>query len=176
MTNDEEYAVFNFKQDWVLVVLLALVVLCPWPILGLSVKPKSSPDIIAVPSEGTTLMANVSPIFGRSPYYLIVDLKNNKTKVLVNPFAKEAHAVGLRMAHLILDEKAGVAIAKFIGPEPFNNLTERGVQVYLGDPKTVEDAIRQLQAGQLIRAEKPNVPTHFGLQQQNPTPASGQVL
>lgn len=167
---------FNIKQNWVFVVLLALVAICPWPIIGLSIMPASSPEIIAVPSDGTTLAANVSPIFGRSRYFLIVDMKNNKIKVIVNPFINEAHAVGLRIAHLLLSEKAGVAIAKSIGPEPFNNLHERGIEVYVGNPQSVEEAIQMLQDGKLVRARKPNVPTHFGIEQQDPQPGAGQIL
>ncbi|MFC1462006.1 NifB/NifX family molybdenum-iron cluster-binding protein [Verrucomicrobiota bacterium] len=166
----------HIKDNAVLVILLAVLVLCPWPILGLPIKPKSSADIVVVPSEGATLSSPVSLMFGRSRYFLIVDTSSGDTKVIRNAFRTETHAVGLRVAHLILNAKAGVAIARNMGPEPFNNLTARGVHVYVGNPSTVRDAIRQLSDGMLTKTEKPTVQIHFGLEQQEKTQRAGRAF
>lgn len=172
----ESAATMNAKQNGFLVIIAALLIISPWPIFGLSIKPKSSPYIVAVPSDGTRLSSNVSTVFGRSPYFLIVDTKKNKFKILENKFRTEKHAVGLRIAYLLLNEKVGIAIAKNIGPEPYNNLTARNIQIYVGNPSTVRDAINQLKNNMLRKADKPTVQIHFGLEQhQVPTmPRSNQ--
>ncbi|MFC1587685.1 NifB/NifX family molybdenum-iron cluster-binding protein [Planctomycetota bacterium] len=153
-------------KDWFIVILITILVLSPWPILALSIKPKTYPHIVAIPTDGPTLSSGVNPFFARSRYFVIVDLKNNKIKAIKNPFKAEKHAVGLRIAHLLLDEKAGIVIAKNIGPEPFNNLSARGAQIYVGNPNTVQDAITQLNNNMLFKVEKPTVPVHYGLKQQ----------
>ena len=177
--NNKGYELFSFQQNWVMIVLLAILVICPWPILGLSIKPSSSPHLVVVPVDyvaDVKLASPVSPIFGRSRYFMVIDLeKNNKVKVIPNQFRTEKHAVGLRIAHLLLNEKAGVVIAQNIGPEPFNNLTERGAQVFIGNPGTVQDAIDQFKNGQLTRVEQPTVKIHFGLEQQKAL-SSGRVF
>lgn len=166
----------RIKDNAVLVILLAVLVLCPWPILGLPIRPKSSKDIVVVPSEGAALASPVSPMFGRSRYFLIVDTNTGDTKVIKNEFRTETHAVGLRVAHLILNEKAGVAVARNIGPEPFNNLTARGVVVYVGNPRTVREAVQQLTDGKLVRAQEPTVQVHFGLAEQERTRPPGRAF
>lgn len=156
----------NIKEDAVMAILLAVLIVCPWAILGLDIKPKSSADIVVVPSEGPALSSPVSPMFGRSRYFLIINLKNGTVKAVQNRFRLETHAVGLRVAHLLLNEKAGIVIAKRIGPEPFRNLNARGIRIYVGNPTTVEDAVRQLKRKTLAEAKRPNAQIHFGLEQQ----------
>lgn len=152
-------------RPW-LPILLAVAVISPWPALAVHWKETGRPDRMAIPATRASFDAQVSTVFSRAKYFLIVDLDTNEAHWLTNPYRKAQHAAGLRCAYLLLDEGAGVVLAKHIGPEPYNNLSSRGVRIYTGNPNTVADAIREFRAGALTRVDRPTVPIHYGLEQQ----------
>ena len=76
----------------------------------------------------------------------------------MNKFANSNYKVGLQVTHLLLQEKVGVVIAKNVGPEPYGNLTKRGVVVYDGLAMNVQEAIYKYQNNMLLRT---NGPTGF---------------
>ncbi len=146
--------------------MLAVLLIAPWPIIALSQKSSVSPNIVAVPANGPSLSAAVSPVFSRSAYFVLIDLKTNEVKAIPNPYRNEQHTVGLRCADLLAENEAGVVIAKqAIGPEPYTQLTSRGVQVFVGNPQTVANAVDQYKRGLLRRADAATVKTHHGLQE-----------
>lgn len=172
----------KIRIQWLFIIPLAILVISVLPIFALSIKQMTSARIVAVPADGITFSSNVSSMFSRSPYFVIVDLENKRKKVIKNPFSDVQHGAGLRIAHLLLDEKVGVVIAKNIGPEAYGNLNAWDVRIYVGSCSTVQDAIRRLQNNMLARATKPNAQPHYGLKLQGapvgptgPCPLSGGV-
>ena len=170
----------KIRTTWLFIIPLAILVISALPIFTLAIKQKASAHIVAVPADGVTLSSNVSSMFSRSPFFVLVDLDNNKRRAIRNPFANQAHGAGLRIAHLLLDKKAGVVVAKNIGPEAFGGLNAWDVRVYVGRCSTVQDAICRLQNNMLVRATGPNVRAHYGLELQGapvgptgPCPLSG---
>jgi predicted Fe-Mo cluster-binding NifX family protein len=155
---------------WPLIVGLAILLVSPWPVLAMTIKRSVSGDIIAVPATAPTLDSQISPIFSRSPYFIIVDLKKNTAKVVPNEFKDEKHAVGLRIAHRLLDDEVGVVLASNIGPEPYRHLSVRDVRVYSAEATTARDAVRSFRASQLPSIAGPNVPIHHGLEQLGKAP------
>jgi predicted Fe-Mo cluster-binding NifX family protein len=167
------------SRKWI-PVLVAAALLSPWPILALGIRPALQRDLAVVPTDGPTLMANVAPAFSRCRYYLIIDLGTGSVRPLENPFRNEPHAAGLRGAYLLLQQHVGLALATRVGPEPFNNLTARGVVVYGGARGTARDAIEQYVGGRLTRLSAPTAPVHYGIErqqrkQQQAPPPSGPV-
>jgi len=170
----------KIRTPWLVIIPLAILVISALPIFTLAIKQKTSACIVAVPADGVTLSSNVSSMFSRSPYFVLVDLDNNKRKAIKNPFSNQAHGAGLGITHLLLDEKAGVVVAKSIGPEAFGGLNAWDVRIYVGRCSTVQDAIFRFQNNMLVRATAPNVRAHYGLEQQGapvgrtgPCPLSG---
>ena len=110
------------------------------------------------------MSAPVSHIFARARYFVVVDLETNSAKTVENPFREAKHAVGVRIAHLLLDEKVGtVVVRKHIGPEPFDNLNDRGVRVLSLGSGSVQDAVDGYRSNTLPQLKAATVPTHFGL-------------
>ena len=172
----------KMRTQWLFIIPLAILVISALPVFTLAIKQRTSAHIVAVPADGVTLASNVSSVFSRSPYFVLVDLDNNKRRAIRNPFSNQAHGAGLRIAHLLLDEKAGVVIAKNIGPEAFGGLNAWDVRVYVGRCSTVQDAIYRLQNNMLVRASGPNVRAHYGVGLQGvpvgrtgPCPLSGST-
>lgn len=170
----------KIRTQWLFIIPLAILVISVLPVFTLAIKQKTSANIVAVPADGVMLSSSVSSTFSRSPYFVLVDLENNKRRAIKNPFSNQVHGAGLGIAHLLLDEKAGVVIAKNIGPEAYGSLNAWDVQIYVGRCSTVQDAIVRLQSNMLVRATRPNVKPHYGLKLQGapigpaePCPMSG---
>jgi len=147
------------KNAWIWVVVAAVVLVSPWPLLALARRPLAERHIVAIPVDES---GRVSRVFGRAPHFVIVNLRTGDNHVIENPYQAVAHGAGLKCSRLLMDEHVGVAIAQEIGPEPYNNLTARGIAVYVGRPATVPDALSQLQRGVLALARGPTVHTHHG--------------
>jgi len=152
-------------RPW-LPILLALGLISPWPILAVHLKETGKPDRVAIPAMRASFSAPVSTVFSRAKYFLIIDLETDKAHWITNPYRKAKHAAGLRCAYLLLDQGVGVVVAKHIGPEPYSNMSARGVRIFTGHPRTVSDAVHQYEAGALTRVERPSVQIHYGLERQ----------
>lgn len=147
----------KIKLNWYHIVIPVVVILfCP--ITFLSIRPDISRDIIAVPANEPSMLSTLAPVFSRAPYFVIYDIKLNRERYLVNNFANKNYKVGLHVAHLLVDEKAGVVIGKNVGPEPYSQLTRRGVDIYEGMAINVQEAIYKLKNNML---RKINGPTGF---------------
>jgi predicted Fe-Mo cluster-binding NifX family protein len=157
------------KKEWFNIVLMALFLITPWPIIALLRQRERHDYIIAIPAVDGQLNAPVSQIFARSPYFFIINLRDNTAKLVENRLRQEQHAVGLRIAHLLIDDKVGVVLVKgHIGPEPFHNLSARKVQIYnlSAVPQsslTVEQALSLFLKNQLPPLKGPTVPAHYGI-------------
>jgi predicted Fe-Mo cluster-binding NifX family protein len=152
------------RKEWIRALVLALVLISPWPIFVLTHPEEREGTTVAIPAEGPSLASPVSWIFSRSKYFVIVNVMTGNTRVIENPYADEAHGAGVRVAHLLLDEDVGVAIVrKHIGPEPYGNLRARGVRVFSGEARTVQEAVDLYRAGAMVKLTGPTVPAHYGL-------------
>lgn len=164
------------SRHWSFPVVLASLLLSPWPILALGVRPAPQRELVAIPVRGPELAAPVSPVFSRAPYFLIVDLRDGAVRALANPYLKAAHAAGVRCAHLLLRERVGVALVDRVGPEPFNNLSARGVVIHGGAQGRASDALAAYASGALPLLTHPTAPLHYGLERTTGAPAAAPAV
>lgn len=163
----------SFIIFWISIAILAALI---WTFFGTGRSPASvqDPNKIALPAMEPDIKAQISDVLGRSPYYIIYDMKKKSSSVVENPFLNDAHAVGLRVGAMLTAKGVGIVIGKNIGPEPIKRFNDLKLKVYIGADGTVMDGIQQYQNNQLILTDKPNVPTHYGLPGQTPCPFPGQ--
>ncbi|MBF0252451.1 MAG: NifB/NifX family molybdenum-iron cluster-binding protein [Candidatus Omnitrophica bacterium] len=134
---------------------IAAVIILFSPMIFLFVKPAVSMNIIAIPVDRPSLDAPISPVFSRCQYFIFYDLKRNEATYIVNQYLNTNHEVGMHVTHLVMREKAGIVIARTIGPEPFEHLTARGVEIYKSAAFSVRSAIMQYKTNLLERTNKP---------------------
>jgi len=146
----------------------ALLLASPWPILALALRSEPSPFTLALPSQDGTLSSPLTPIFSRSPYFVIYDTKVNKTELIKNPYLDDASGAGLKVSRLLVSHDAGSVVTENMGPEMLYYLKKRGVRTYRGNAMTVQHAIDQFRQGRLVRLTSPTVTCRYG--KRLPTP------
>ncbi len=113
---------------------------------------------IAVSSLGTEIIAQVDPRFGRTKWFVLYDTDTGESEPMLNDQALNlSQGTGIQAARQVIDQNVEAVLTGHCGPNAFRTLTEAGVQVVLGATGTVEQAVGRFQAGELKRAEAPDV-------------------
>lgn len=84
---------------------------------------------IAIPTEGNTKEAPVSPHFGRCDYYCIYDSEELSFRFIENPYVKE-NAAGNKAAKLLLEKNVDFVIASEIGNKAQKTLHSYKIKTY----------------------------------------------
>ena len=104
---------------------------------------------IAIPTNGDRgLDEEVSQIFGRAPFFTIVDLDSMAVVPKRNPGSLAQHAAGVASARAILNSGASVVITREIGPNSYEILKEAGVKIFSGDG-VIRDVVERFKRGEL---------------------------
>ena len=117
---------------------------------------------VAVSSGGTDLDAQVSPIFGRCAYFVMVDSETMEATALTNNAVGASGGAGIQSAQYVLRQGAEAVISGNIGPNSMQVLVAAGVPVYAVDSLTVREAIEALKAGKLQAVGSPTVGSDYG--------------
>ncbi len=118
---------------------------------------------IAVCSTGPNLDSQISPVFGRCPYFLIVDSETMEFKAILNPASQSGRGAGVGASQIIASEGAGAVICGNLGPNAFSILKMSGIKIYSGIfGLTVKEGIDRYRKGELREAEAPIPPGRFG--------------
>lgn len=107
---------------------------------------------IAIPSTGQGLEAQANSQFGRTPYFVLVEIKNGEIKnheTMKNQAAGARHGAGIQASQSIANRGAEVAIASNIGPKAFNALSSAGLKIFTGASGTVESVVQDYLEGNL---------------------------
>jgi predicted Fe-Mo cluster-binding NifX family protein len=87
---------------------------------------------ICICSTGTNLNSQVSPVFGRCPYFLIVNSETKEFKVIPNPAGEAGRGAGVGAAQIAASEGVKAVICGNFGPNAFSVLQMVGIKIYPG--------------------------------------------
>jgi predicted Fe-Mo cluster-binding NifX family protein len=118
---------------------------------------------IAVSSQGETLDALASPVFGRCPTYLFVEPETMAFEAVPNPAMSQGGGAGIQAAQFVVNQGASAVLSGNLGPNAFDVLQAAGVPGYLVPEGTVRQAVEAYKAGQLQPMQGPNVRAHAGM-------------
>jgi predicted Fe-Mo cluster-binding NifX family protein len=105
---------------------------------------------ICVCATGPNLDSQVSPVFGRCPYFLIIDSKTEEFKAIPNPALQAGRGAGVGASQLVASERAGAVICGNFGPNAFSILQMSRVKIYSGVfGLTIKQAIDKYNKGEL---------------------------
>jgi len=119
--------------------------------------------IIAVTARGVDLEAAVDPRFGRAAAFVVLDTDTGTVRALDNREASVAgQGAGIQAARLMADQGVHAVLTGHCGPNAYRALHAAGVRVYTGVAEgTVQDAVKQFQAGLLQEAAEADVQPHW---------------
>lgn len=118
---------------------------------------------VAVSAAGNDLRAEVSPVFGRCPYYLFVDTESLEFDAQPNPAVSAPGGAGIQAAQFVADQGVEAVLTGNVGPNAHGVLMAAGVEVYLTTGGTVQEAVQALKEGKLQSVSHPSVDSHTGM-------------
>lgn len=117
---------------------------------------------VLVSSTGDSLEAKVSPIFGRCPYFVLVDSDTMQAQALSNAAMSASGGAGVQASQFVVQQGAEVVLSGNLGPNAMQVLQAAGIEFYPVNGGTVREAVEALKAGQLQAYTRPTVPKDFG--------------
>jgi len=118
---------------------------------------------IGICALGPDLNSQVSPVFGRAPYFLILNLENDEFEAISNPAFENSRGAGVGASQILVSRGVKIIICGNFGPNAFSVLKISGVKIYSGVMGlTAKEAVKRYKEGRLKRAEIPSAPGHFG--------------
>ncbi|MCD4740619.1 NifB/NifX family molybdenum-iron cluster-binding protein [archaeon] len=107
---------------------------------------------VATASTGDTIDSQVSPFFGRCPYFLIVEFEDKEIKAsnaITNTAMNQQGGAGISAAQLVGNQKVESVIAGAIGPQAFSMLQQLNIKAFTAVPETVKSNVLKLAGGEL---------------------------
>jgi len=118
---------------------------------------------VCICATGPNLDSQVSPVFGRCPYFLIVDSETEEFKAISNLAGQAGRGAGVAASQLAASEGAKAVICGNFGPNAFSVLQMSGIKIYPGVfGLTIKQALDKYNKGELKEIKVPTAPGHFG--------------
>jgi len=108
---------------------------------------------LVIPANGNDLDAPTSPIFGRSPMFILVDPETLDFEALPNPAIDAPGGAGVQATQTVLQKNVGAVIAPSLGPNAFRVVQAAGIPAYRMVGATVREVVEAYNAGQLAPLE-----------------------
>jgi len=99
---------------------------------------------IAVSANGKSIESSVAEAFGRCPYFIFVQIKDDKivkTEAMKNKNTDQSGGAGISTARLMAENEVNAVVAGNIGPRALDVLRQFNIEAYSG-AGTVKQALR----------------------------------
>ncbi|MGO9388391.1 MAG: NifB/NifX family molybdenum-iron cluster-binding protein [Methanobacterium sp.] len=106
---------------------------------------------VAVTSNGKNLNSNSSLLFGRNPYFIVVNLENGVIKYVlsIENHEKNEKGAGNVAAQFMVDSNVKAVIGGKLGPIAFHLLRNAGIKVYKISSLNVEKNLKRFNEDKL---------------------------
>jgi len=111
---------------------------------------------IAVSSIDKNIDGNVSDVFGRSPYFIIAEIENQKierTEAIENKSTDQMSGAGISAAQLIAEKNVNAVITGNVGPRALDVLRQFNIKIYSGSG-AVKEVLQEFIDGKLKKIER----------------------
>jgi predicted Fe-Mo cluster-binding NifX family protein len=117
---------------------------------------------IAISSQGQDLSSGLDPRFGRTPGFIIYDTQSGEASHLANTQNMQAmQGAGIQTAQNVVQAGAEAVITGHVGPKAFSALQAGGIDIYLCQEPTVQEAIKAFEEKKLTPTDGADKPGHW---------------
>ncbi len=119
---------------------------------------------VCIPAVGSDMESKICPIFGRTPYFVFVEVNEgnisswNSEK---NPAEYARGGAGIMAAQKVVDAGCKAVIAISIGPKAYDLLRAAGIKIYRGFEASIRENVEKMIRNELEEFIQP-VPGRFG--------------
>ena len=115
--------------------------------------------IICIPSmDKEGLFSEISVHFGKSPYFTILDVKDNKIEEIEVIKSEGKHTGGKKTpAEIIIQSKPDVLLCANLGSKAIQMLNKEGVKIFIGASGDVENTFEEWKNNNLEPADEKTV-------------------
>lgn len=111
---------------------------------------------ICISSSGPSENSQVSPVFGRCPYFVVFDEEQERFGTVKNQAWQASRGAGIAAAQKVSDLRCQVLITGNIGPNAFYALNTGRVKIFGGGfGKTIKEVLKDFKEGKLTEAKVP---------------------
>jgi len=110
---------------------------------------------IAISSTGKDLKSEVAGLFGRCPYFLIVEIKGEKIQgfeAVENTSSKQTGGAGVSAAQIVAEKNVNAVVTGNIGPRALDVFRQFNIDVYNGSGQANE-VVHKFMEGKLERTQ-----------------------
>jgi predicted Fe-Mo cluster-binding NifX family protein len=100
---------------------------------------------IAIPVDD----GNICVSFGRTPYFMLYDTENNKSRFINNSAANSQGGAGIKAAQIIVDNNADVLITPRCGQNAAEVLIAANVKIYKALNNSIEENLTEFKNDKL---------------------------
>ncbi len=121
---------------------------------------------ICVTAGASGLDAPMDPRFGRSPFFVFVDLDSMSEPSIPNANVMATSGAGIQAAQEVARQGAAALITGNIGPNAMQTLSAAKIDVYQNqEGGRVREVVEKFQQGELMKISSASVPVHAGMGQ-----------
>jgi len=115
---------------------------------------------VAVSSKGGNLESEVNNVFGRSPYFIIVEIEDGeikRTEIIENKSTEQMSGAGISAAQLMAEKNVNAVITGNVGPRAFDALNQFNIGIYIGNG-TIKKVLQEFINGKLKKTKEGKCP------------------
>ena len=117
---------------------------------------------VAVSSTGNGLESLVNPLFGRCPYFIIVNTEDMSFEAFDNRNIAVGDGAGIQSARFVAAKCVDVVLTGHCGPNAVQELTKEGIEIIIDVMGSVRQVVDTFRTGKLLTTDKANVEEYFG--------------
>ncbi|MDD4990480.1 MAG: NifB/NifX family molybdenum-iron cluster-binding protein [Candidatus Pacebacteria bacterium] len=113
---------------------------------------------IAASSTGKNIEDNVSDVFGRCPYFIIAEIKDDKiekTEAVKNEGTDQMSGAGMSAAQLMAEKNINVVITGNVGPRALDVLKQFNIEIYSASG-VIKEVLQEFIDGKLKKLKDEN--------------------
>lgn len=113
--------------------------------------------------ENQGLDSEVSPIFGRCPFFMFIDPDSKEFTVEPNTAMLESGGAGIMAAQMMVNKKVTAVISGDFGPKASSVLFAEGIALYQHQGRIARETVDAFEKQELKNLFSPTANAHSGL-------------